>query len=97
MGLRHVPLYLAGSGLFRRKAGARTVPSPYGRLALTLALVGPARHRLRRCCSSFVRVRPNDKRVHRLYCEESLSLRRKRRKRLRPHSEFARCELKEAA
>ena len=30
MGLRHLPLAFAGSGLFRRKARARTVPSPGG-------------------------------------------------------------------
>ena len=30
MGLRHLPLAFAGSGLFRRKARARTVPSPSG-------------------------------------------------------------------
>ena len=30
MGLRHQPLAFAGSGLFRRKARARTVPSPGG-------------------------------------------------------------------
>ena len=44
MGLRHLPLAFAGSGLFRRKARARTVPSPGRRLSLALALVGPARH-----------------------------------------------------
>ena len=30
MGLRHLPLAFTGSGLFRRKARARTVPSPSG-------------------------------------------------------------------
>ena len=30
MGLRHLPLALAWSGLFRRTARARTVPSPGG-------------------------------------------------------------------
>ena len=30
MGLRHVPLAYAGSGWLRRKARARTVPSPKG-------------------------------------------------------------------
>ena len=41
MGLRHLPLAFAGSALFRRKARARTVPSPGWRLSLALALVGP--------------------------------------------------------
>ena len=58
MGLRHLPLAFAGSALFRRKARARTVPSPGRRLSLALALVGPARHWLRRHCSSRVRVWP---------------------------------------
>ena len=30
MGLRHLPLAFPGSALFRRKARARTVPSPGG-------------------------------------------------------------------
>ena len=30
VGLRHLPLAFAGSALFRRKARARTVPSPGG-------------------------------------------------------------------
>ena len=30
LGLRHVPLAFTGPGLFQRKAGARTVPSPSG-------------------------------------------------------------------
>ena len=42
MGLRHVPLAFAGCSLFRRKARARTVPSPEGRLARALVLAGPA-------------------------------------------------------
>ena len=56
--LRHLPLAFAGFALFRRKARARTVPSPGRRLSLALALVGPARHWLRRRCSSGVRVWP---------------------------------------
>ena len=44
VGLRHEPLAFAASALFRRKARARTVPSPGGRLALALPFVGPARH-----------------------------------------------------
>ena len=58
MRLRHLPLAFAGSALFRRKARARTVPSPGRRLSLALALVGPARHWLRRRCSFRVRVWP---------------------------------------
>ena len=38
MGLRHLPLAFAGSGLFRRKARARTVPSPGGVCHLLLPL-----------------------------------------------------------
>ena len=44
VGLRHEPLAFAASALFRRKARARTVPSPGGRLALALPFVDPARH-----------------------------------------------------
>ena len=38
MGLRHLPLAFAGSALFRRKARARTVPSPGGVWHLLLPL-----------------------------------------------------------
>ena len=58
MGLRHLPLAFTGSGWFRRKACARTGPLAFRRLALAVALVGSARHRLRWRCSSRVRVWP---------------------------------------
>ena len=58
MGLRHVLLAYADSRWFRRKAHARTVPLAWRRLALALALAGPARRRLRRCCSSRAGVWP---------------------------------------
>ena len=38
MGLRHLPLAFTGSALFRRKARARTVPSPGGVWHLLLPL-----------------------------------------------------------
>ena len=58
MGLRHLPLAFTGSGWFRRTACARTGPLAFRRLALAVALVGSARHRLRWRCSSRVRVWP---------------------------------------
>ena len=42
MGLRHLPLAFTGSGWFRRKARATTVPSPGGVWHLHLLLSAPA-------------------------------------------------------
>ena len=44
MGLRHLPLAFAGSGLFRTQGSRQNGPLAWGRLSLTLAIVGPARH-----------------------------------------------------
>ena len=56
--LHHLPLAFTGSGLVPTQGSRQNGPLAFGRLALAVALVGPARHQLRRRCSSRVRVWP---------------------------------------
>ena len=58
MGLRHLPLAFAGFWFVPTQGLRQNGPLAFGRLSLALALVVPAGHRLRRRCSSFVRVWP---------------------------------------